>query len=170
LARRGVRGLVDARPRALSGPAGYLFTAPALAILVVFTILPTIYTRYISLFEWNSLNISRSRFLGLSNYRELFGANDFPVGALDSLYLAVAMVIGGTAFSLLIALLLQRGGRRPWLNPVPAGSRRCWSTSTAPSIAATGRCGPTPRASRPASAPPTAPASCPLWTTTLLPG
>ncbi len=98
-------------PRALSGPAGYLFTAPALAIFAVFTILPTIYTLYISLFKWNSLNISRSRFLGLNNYQELFTENDFPVSALNSLYFTVAMVIGGTAISLVIALLVQRAGR-----------------------------------------------------------
>lgn len=98
-------------PRALSGPVGYLFTAPALVIFAVFTILPTIYTLYISLFNWNSLNVSRSRFRGLQNYQELFTENDFPVSALNSLYFTVAMVIGGTAISLVIALLLQRGGR-----------------------------------------------------------
>jgi ABC-type sugar transport system permease subunit len=98
-------------PRALSGPVGYLFTAPALAIFAVFTILPTIYTLYISLFNWNSLNVSRSRFRGPRNYQELFTENDFPTSALNSLYFTVAMVIGGTALSLVIALLLQRGGR-----------------------------------------------------------
>ncbi|HJP79415.1 MAG TPA: sugar ABC transporter permease, partial [Pseudonocardiaceae bacterium] len=98
-------------PRALAGPVGYLFTAPALAIFAVFTILPTIYTLYISLFKWNSLNVSRSKFLGLRNYQELFTENDFPASAVNSLYFTVAMVIGGTALSLLIALLLQRGGR-----------------------------------------------------------
>ena len=98
-------------PRALSGPVGYLFTAPALVIFAVFTIVPTIYTLYISLFNWNSLNISRSRFRGLQNYQELFTEADFPTSAVNSLYFTVAMVIGGTALSLVIALLLQRGGR-----------------------------------------------------------
>src|SRR5437879_9010787 len=73
-------------PRALSGPVGYLFTAPALAIFAVFTIAPTIYTLYISLFNWNSLNVSRSRFRGLQNYQELFTESDFPTSALNSLY------------------------------------------------------------------------------------
>ncbi len=107
----GPRGRRRKVPRALSGPVGYLFTAPALAIFAVFTILPTIYTLYISLFNWNSLNVARSRFRGLQNYQELFSENDFPVSALNSLYFTVAMVIGGTALSLVIALLLQRGGR-----------------------------------------------------------
>jgi multiple sugar transport system permease protein len=107
----GPRGRRRKVPRALSGPVGYLFTAPALAIFAVFTILPTIYTLYISLFNWNSLNVARSRFRGLRNYQELFSENDFPASALNSLYFTVAMVIGGTALSLLIALLLQRGGR-----------------------------------------------------------
>ena len=107
----GPRGRRRKVPRALSGPVGFLFTAPALAIFAVFTILPTIYTLYISLFDWNSLNVSRSKFRGLQNYQELFTENDFPVSALNSLYFTVAMVIGGTAISLVIALLLQRGGR-----------------------------------------------------------
>lgn len=100
-------------PRVLASPAGYLMTAPALLIFGVFTIAPTVYTVYISLFNWNSLNTARSRYLGLGNYQRLFTSDNPPflTSAGNSLYFAVAMVIGGTALSLAIALLLQRGGR-----------------------------------------------------------
>lgn len=106
--RRGRRKV----PRVLHGPAGFVLTLPALLIFSVFTIGPTIYTVYISLFNWNSLNPARSTYIGAGNYQELFTSDNPPFGVsvLHSLYFTVAMVLGGTALSLLIALLLQRGG------------------------------------------------------------
>ena len=98
-------------PRVLVSPTGYLFAAPALLIFAVFTIAPTIYMFYISLYKWNALNVARSRYLGLGNYAELFSENDFPASALNSLVFVVATVVGGVILSLAIALLLQRGGR-----------------------------------------------------------
>ncbi len=112
----GLHGLLARRrrrvPRVLRSPAGYVLALPALLIFGVFTIGPTIYTVYISLFNWNSLNPARSTYAGLGNYQELFTADNPPflTSAVNSLYFTVAMVIGGTALSLLIALLLQRGG------------------------------------------------------------
>lgn len=102
-------------PRVLRSPVGYLMTLPALLIFGLFTIGPTVYTFYISLFRWNPLNVARSRYLGFGNYQQMFTADNPPFleSVRHSLVFAVAMVIGGTAISLLIALLLQRGGR--WL-------------------------------------------------------
>jgi ABC-type sugar transport system permease subunit len=99
-------------PRVLTSPVGYLMTLPALLIFGVFTIGPTVYTFYISLFNWNSLNPARSRYLALGNYQQLFTADNPPflTSAGNSLYFTVAMVIGGTALSLAVALLLQRSG------------------------------------------------------------
>ncbi|HEX3792602.1 MAG TPA: sugar ABC transporter permease [Pseudonocardiaceae bacterium] len=97
--------------RVLVSPTGYLFAAPALVIFAVFTIAPTIYTFYISLYKWNSLNVARSQYIGFANYQELFQENDFTTSALNSLVFVVATVVGGVILSLLIALLLQRGGR-----------------------------------------------------------
>lgn len=100
-------------PRARRGPAGLLMTTPALVIFAVFTILPTVYTFVISMFHWNSLNATQSRFLGGGNYQTLFtsATPSFGSSALISLYFTAGMVIGGTALSLAIAVLLQRGGR-----------------------------------------------------------
>lgn len=97
--------------RVLVSPTGYLFAAPALLIFGVFTIFPMIYTVYISFWNWNSLNIARSRYVGFGNYQELFTENDFPTSALNSLVFVVATVIGGVICSLAVALLLQHGGR-----------------------------------------------------------
>lgn len=114
--RAGVRHGVTNRtrvPRPRSGPMGYAMTAPALLIFAVFTIAPTAYTLYISFFNWNSLNASLSKFIGIDNYRALFAdaSPSFAQTLWNSLYFVAGMVIGGTVVSLAIALLLQRGGR-----------------------------------------------------------
>lgn len=94
---------------------GYVMTAPALLIFAVFTIVPTVYTLYISFFNWNTLNSSLSKFIGFGNYRTLVSGSSpsFAETLFNSLYFAAGMVIGGTVLSLAIALLLQRGGK--WL-------------------------------------------------------
>ncbi|MFC1429184.1 carbohydrate ABC transporter permease [Streptacidiphilus sp. N1-3] len=94
-------------------PAGWLYTAPALLIFSVFIIGPTAYTFYISTFHWNVLNTAMSTYTGFANYRTLFSSStpSFLSGAWHSLYFSGAMVVGGTAVSLALALLLQRGSR-----------------------------------------------------------
>ena len=92
---------------------GWLYSAPAVLIFAAFVIVPTFYTFYVSLWKWNVLNPKLSVFKGLGNYRALFTAADPSFGSSlwHSLYFCGAMVIGGTAISLALALLLQRGGR-----------------------------------------------------------
>ena len=99
--------------RARESPMGWLYTAPALLIFLVFIIGPTVYTAYISTFKWNVLNTAMSKYIGFANYQALFGstAPTFLSSAWRSLYFSGAMVIGGTALGLGLALLLQRGGR-----------------------------------------------------------
>lgn len=102
------------RKTALTSPVAYLFVFPALAIFTVFTIGPTIYTFVISAFKWNWLNTSQNKFIGLKNYQDLVtGAIDPPFWSTlgTSAYFVVAMVVGGTAISLLLALLLQHVSR-----------------------------------------------------------
>jgi multiple sugar transport system permease protein len=103
------RGVRDFR----STKVGYLFVLPALLIFGVFTIFPTIYTFYISLWHWNQYNIALSKFIGVQNYQDLFQQGDpsFLTAFGHSLYFTVGMVIGGTAIALGFALLVQRGGR-----------------------------------------------------------
>ena len=89
------------------------FVLPALLVFGVFTIFPTIYTFYISLWNWNQDNIALSKFIGVRNYKELFQQGDpsFLTAFGHSLYFTVGMVVGGTAIALGFALLVQRGGR-----------------------------------------------------------
>lgn len=61
-----------------------------------------------SLYEWNVLDAERSPFVGLSNYKELFGDRNF-IYALKNTFIFVAVrVISGVTLGLLIALLLER--------------------------------------------------------------
>ena len=96
-----------------STKAGYLFVLPALLIFGVFTIFPTIYTFYISLWHWNQYDIALSKFVGVQNYKNLFQQGDpsFLTAFGHSLYFTAGMVVGGTAIALGFALLVQRGGR-----------------------------------------------------------
>jgi multiple sugar transport system permease protein len=107
--RRTRRGARDFR----NTKKGWLYSAPAIIIFAAFVIGPTFYTFYVSLWKWNVLNPSLSTYRGFGNYRKLFTATDpsFVSGLWHSLYFSGAMVIGGTAISLALALLLQRGGR-----------------------------------------------------------
>ncbi|WP_052069213.1 carbohydrate ABC transporter permease [Streptacidiphilus albus] len=120
--------------RARESPMGWLYSAPALLIFLVFVIAPTGYTIYVSTFNWNVLNTSMSKYIGFANYQALFHSNSptFLSSLGHSLYFTGAMVIGGTALGLGIALLLQRGGRllsatrvaifTPYVTPVVATS------------------------------------------------
>ncbi len=128
--RKVPRGIARAR----QSPMGWLFTAPALLIFLVFTIAPTAYTLYVSFFRWNTLNTSLSQFIGLGNFRTLFAGDSpsFVDSALNSLYFTGGMVIGGTAISLGLALLVQGAGKfvaasrvaifTPYATPVVATS------------------------------------------------
>ena len=91
---------------------GWAYSAPAVLVFLAFVIIPTGYTFYVSLWKWNALNPALSKFKGLGNYARLFQANQptFLSSLWHSLYFTGAMVIGGTAISLGLALLLQRGG------------------------------------------------------------
>jgi multiple sugar transport system permease protein len=94
-------------------PLGWAYAAPAVAVFGVFVIAPTFYTFYISLWKWNVLNPRLSTYTGFHNYARLFESTQptFLSSLGHSLYFTVAMVIGGTAISLSLALLLQRGGK-----------------------------------------------------------
>lgn len=109
----------------LRSPLAYFFLLPALAIFAVFTIGPTVFTFVMSGFKWNWLNASQNKFIGLQNYQDMLdGSADPPffqtLGV--SAYFVLAMVVGGTALSLGLALLL-RTAARSWSNRVFVAAR-----------------------------------------------
>ncbi|MGH3001112.1 MAG: carbohydrate ABC transporter permease [Gaiellaceae bacterium] len=93
-----------------SGRFALLYLSPALIVFGVFTIGPALFVLYISVFDWNLLNSSLSRFVGLRNYRQLGSSADFWHSIVTSVYFVGAVVAGSTVFGLGIALLLSSRG------------------------------------------------------------
>ena len=81
------------RTRAASdSPTGYLFILPSVVLISVFGIFPVFFTLYVSLHKWR---IKRSRFIGLANYREMFGSPLYlllVIAALLCIALAVYLI------------------------------------------------------------------------------
>jgi len=86
-----------------------LYLAPAVLIFLVFTIAPTIFVVYISLFHWSLLNPKTNQFRGLANYGHLLTSAAFWHSMWLSLYFVGASVVVSVVAGFLIALLLASG-------------------------------------------------------------
>ena len=85
---------------------GYLFLLPALAILLVFLVVPTVWVFGLSVFKWDF--IGDPLFVGLSNYQRLLFEDDvFRQSLWQTLYFVVGTVPTGMAIALFIAVLLN---------------------------------------------------------------
>lgn len=83
---------------------GWLYVAPAAAILALFSIFPVGYAFYVSLFDWKMV---RGEYVGLANYAEALGRDpNFGKSLLATLYYVVGTVPASILLGLLIANLL----------------------------------------------------------------
>lgn len=82
------------------------FLAPSLLVLTVFMFYPIVQTFWISLHKWNLLN-PHHRFIGLSNYIQLFQDPLFWKSLINTGYFTVASVPVGICISLGLALLVN---------------------------------------------------------------
>ena len=83
--------------------AGYLFMLPSLFFFLVFVIYPMFMCIYTSLFDSNMGKNTMDVFIGLNNYKELFGDEVF-LGALrNTIVIVVVSVPTVCAFSLWVA-------------------------------------------------------------------
>lgn len=100
-----------ARRRRLSrkATAGYLFVAPAVIFLLIFSLLPFIFTVWVSLHEWNMLTpVGDMPFRGLDNYRYLLTEDPiFLETARNTVIFAVANVAVSVVLALGVALVLN---------------------------------------------------------------
>nr|WP_253730421.1 sugar ABC transporter permease [Lentzea flava] len=93
----------------------YLFVAPFFVLFGAVGLFPLLYTAYVSLFDWE-LGADETPFVGLDNYRELFGDGQFWNALFNtfSIFLlsSVPQVITAVVLAALLAANLR--GRTAW--------------------------------------------------------
>ncbi len=82
----------------------YAFIFPAALVIIVFHIFPTLYSWYISLFDWDLISKTKE-FVGLANYSKLFSDPDFLKSLLNTVYFAA----GTIPLSIVIAFTVAYG-------------------------------------------------------------
>lgn len=86
--------------------SGWVFTAPLLLGLAVFTYGALIYSLYISLTKWDLL--TPEVFIGLKNYERILSDDNFKESLLNTLFFVVTLVPLGIALAMALAILLNR--------------------------------------------------------------
>lgn len=103
---------IQREARRTSGWAGMLYVLPAAILLVLFEVWPILFNIYISLWRWD---VGPLNFVGLANYRRLFGEgfltvdynDNLAVGeVLHSLIVTVYYVLGRVPITIGLAFLL----------------------------------------------------------------
>lgn len=85
----------------------YLFIAPWLIGLVVFSIGPVFGMLGLSFTDWR-ISLDNLQFIGLDNYTKLFADPIFWTSVGNTLYIVVGRVVFGVSFALLLAILLNQ--------------------------------------------------------------
>ncbi len=85
---------------------GVLMTAPAIALLFLFTLGPALYAFYLSFFSWSLLN--RMHYAGLSNFGYLLTSHLFWTAVANTASFALVVVPTQTMVALVIAVLLNQ--------------------------------------------------------------
>ncbi|HZH60879.1 MAG TPA: sugar ABC transporter permease [Metabacillus sp.] len=85
-----------------------MYMLPALIIYLTVIVIPTFYTFYLSLFEWNGVSVEKI-FVGFGNYINLF-TNDtvFLKGLKNNIIWTVLSLVFSMGIALLLALMLNK--------------------------------------------------------------
>ena len=87
---------------------GYLFILPSFVHLLLFLLIPVVLSFFLSFRDWNQPRFQDAPYIGLENYSFLLGDRRFWQSMLNSGYYTILSVPLGMAFSLLIAVALNR--------------------------------------------------------------
>ena len=89
----------------------YLYIAPIIISALIFTIVPFIYTFYISFTNWSLFNFLEFDRIGLENYRRVFesGGEFLPVLRFTFIFMILTTLIN-VGFGLFLALMLNHPG------------------------------------------------------------
>jgi multiple sugar transport system permease protein len=96
------------RRRRRNERVGYLFILPATAHLVLFALVPILFSLYLSFHEWTSPSFLQAPFVGLDNYISLFSDDPFWHAMGNTAYYTVLSVPIGMAVSLALAVLVNQ--------------------------------------------------------------
>ncbi|WP_042462075.1 carbohydrate ABC transporter permease [Neobacillus dielmonensis] len=89
----------------------YVMIGPAMIGIGLFVIYPLFYLIYLSLFKFNLMNRNMSKFVGLDNYIQILGRQDFYKSLTNTVVYTAGVVILTLALSLLIAVWLSKRTR-----------------------------------------------------------
>ena len=104
--RRENPGFLGTRRQRNDALAGFLFIAPQLLGLVVFSLIPVVYSFVLSVMEWDGLGARE--FVGLANFRDQLSDPRFRDALAHTFIYTLIAVPGSVAFSLLLALGVNR--------------------------------------------------------------
>ncbi|MCI8727042.1 MAG: sugar ABC transporter permease [Hungatella sp.] len=85
---------------------GYAFISIWLFGLIAFTLVPMVYSFYISLMEWDF--IGRPRFIGFQNYKNIFKDSTARIALINTAYYTVFSVPLRLMLALVVALMLSK--------------------------------------------------------------
>lgn len=85
---------------------GYFFISPNFLIILVFNIIPVIYSTYISLTDWNILG--KATFIGIENYQHILEDKVARETFFNTFYFTVVSVPLNVIFTLIIAMMLNQ--------------------------------------------------------------
>ena len=84
---------------------GYALIFPSLFFFVTFYIYPVVYSLYLSFFTWDMMR--PMRYIGLANYRDLLGAEEFREVLSNTVHYSLGVVALAMSLGLGLALLLN---------------------------------------------------------------
>jgi multiple sugar transport system permease protein len=94
--------------------SGYLFVLPAGAHLIMFVVVPILFSIFLSFREWTTPRFVDAPFVGLQNYIDLFSDGPFWHAIRNTLFYTALSVPMGMAASLGLAVMVNR--RLPGIN------------------------------------------------------
>ncbi|MCU6792081.1 sugar ABC transporter permease [Paenibacillus sp. WQ 127069] len=86
----------------------YLMIAPAMLGILTFVIYPIAYLIYLSFYKYNLMNKSKSKFIGLENFEQIFTRGDFYKALGNTVTYTVGVVVLTLVISLLMAIWLNK--------------------------------------------------------------
>ncbi len=88
--------------------AGYVFSLPAVALLIAFLVVPIIYTVYYSVFQYQVMRPNDITFIGFENYHKLITDSDFWISLKNTFYFTIVVVPVQCTLALALAMLVSK--------------------------------------------------------------